>query len=161
MTYVLSFPNNWSQGLSVVSSHSNKEWKPKSTQKQSTGPGVIGTPSKSASPPADALKNLETDSTQLPSHVDISDNENVIIAPHIRVSATDRFRVTFGSVGTEFEPSRNPGFEAVKVAEEPLIDPSGRFVSQKPAVYLFACSVSIVASLSWLCGDIYQFWSSV
>ncbi|XP_017258780.1 GBF-interacting protein 1-like isoform X5 [Daucus carota subsp. sativus] len=114
-----------SGGHQKVSSHSNKEWKPKSTQKQSTGPGVIGTPSKSASPPADALKNLETESTQLPSHVDISDNENVIIAPHIRVSATDRFRVTFGSVGTEFEPSRNPGFEAVKVAEEPLIDPSG------------------------------------
>ncbi|KAK1360286.1 GBF-interacting protein [Heracleum sosnowskyi] len=113
-----------SSGHQKVSSHSNKEWKPKSSQKQSTGPGVIGTPSKSASPPADASKNVEAESTQLPSRIDISDNQNVIIAPHIRVSTTDRFRVTFGSVGTEFEPSRNSGFEAVEGAEELAIDPS-------------------------------------
>ncbi|KAL8098858.1 uncharacterized protein LOC141683832 isoform X2 [Apium graveolens] len=107
-----------------VSSHSNKEWKPKSSQKQSTSPGVIGTPSKSASPPADASKNLEAEPAQLPSRIDISDDQNVIIAPHIRVSITDKFRVTFGSVGTELDPSRNPGFEAVEGAEELSVDPS-------------------------------------
>ncbi|XP_074375771.1 uncharacterized protein LOC141717548 isoform X2 [Apium graveolens] len=110
-----------SVGHQKASSQSNKEWKPKSSKKQSASPGVIGTPAKSASPPAKTSKNLEVESSQLQdnfSRVNISENENVIIAPHIRVSTTDRFRVTFGSMGTEFETSINPGLEAIKDAAE-------------------------------------------
>ncbi|KAK1358490.1 GBF-interacting protein [Heracleum sosnowskyi] len=104
-----------SVGHQKASSQFNKEWKPKSSKKQSASPGVIGTPSKSASPPANMSKNSEVESTQLQdnlSRVNISENQNVIIAPHIRVSTTDRYRVTFGSMGTEFEPSINSGLES-------------------------------------------------
>lgn len=112
-----------------VASQSNKEWKPKSSKKQSsTGAGIIGTPAKSASPP-DVPKDLETEAAQLQdklSRVNISQNQNVFLAAHIRVSETDRHRLTFGSLGTGLK--RNPGVQELEGAEE-YIEPSSRFVS--------------------------------
>lgn len=63
-----------SVGHQKASSHSNKEWKPKSSQqKQSSGPGVnYWNTIKIFSPPADAVKNLEAESVQSPSLIDIS-----------------------------------------------------------------------------------------
>ncbi|XWS18830.1 hypothetical protein CRYUN_Cryun32bG0078800 [Craigia yunnanensis] len=102
----------------------NKEWKPKPSQKSSVNnPGVIGTPKKSASPPADDAKDLDSETAKLQdkfSQVTINENENVIIAQHIRVPENDRCRLTFGSFGVEFNSSRNfvPGFQATGVAED-------------------------------------------
>lgn len=133
-----------------VASQTNKEWKPKSTQKQSSiGPGVIGTPAKLTSPPADVPKNLETDVVLLQdkfSRVNISENQNVIIAAHIRVSETDRSRMIFGSLGTEFESSRNPSFQAIEGAEVSHIEPSARFVSYTSCILVDYLHLSLVVS---------------
>ena len=102
----------------------NKEWKPKSSQKSSVNnPGVIGTPKKSASPPADDAKDLDLETTKLQdkfSQVNIYENENVIIAQHIRVPENDRHQLTFGSFGGEFDSSRNfvSGFQATSTVED-------------------------------------------
>ncbi|RDX65544.1 GBF-interacting protein 1, partial [Mucuna pruriens] len=93
-------------------SQQNKEWKPKSSQKSnSNSPGVIGTPKKaavSASPPAENSGNIESDTAELQdkfSQANIYENQNVIIAQHIRVPETDRCRLTFGTIGTELDSS--------------------------------------------------------
>ena len=123
----------------------NKEWKPKPSQKSSVNnPGVIGTPKKSASPPADDAKDLDLETTKLQdkfSQVTINENENVIIAQHIRVPENDRCRLTFGSFGVEsrlifgsfgveLDSSRNfvPGFQATGVAEDSNAESATRLV---------------------------------
>ncbi|XAR49901.1 hypothetical protein NMG60_11004079 [Bertholletia excelsa] len=92
-------------------SQPNKEWKPKMSQKSSSnGPGVIGTPSKSVHHPSENAKNLEADAAQVldkPSHENNYESQNVIIAEHIRVTESDRCRLTFGSFGAEFDSSRD------------------------------------------------------
>ncbi|XP_028096739.1 uncharacterized protein LOC114296632 isoform X2 [Camellia sinensis] len=89
----------------------NKEWKPKLSKKSShNGPGVIGTPAKSVPHPTENPKDLETDAAQVqdkPSQVNNYENQNVIIAEHIRVAESDRCRLTFGSFGAEFDSSRD------------------------------------------------------
>lgn len=104
-------PHQQLVGHQRVSQH-NKEWKPKSSQKSnSNNPGVIGTPKKaaaSASPPAENSGDLESDTAELQdklSQVNIYENQNVIIAQHIRVPETDRCRLTFGTIGTELDSS--------------------------------------------------------
>ncbi|KAJ7951543.1 GBF-interacting protein 1 [Quillaja saponaria] len=91
--------------------HPNKEWKPKTSQKSSGNcPGVIGTPPKAASPPADNSRVIESDTAKLQnklSQVNIYENQNVIIAQHIRVPETSRCQLTFGTIGTELDSSRN------------------------------------------------------
>ncbi|CAI0385053.1 unnamed protein product [Linum tenue] len=118
-----SRPHQQSAGHQKASQH-NKEWKPKTFQKVSVnGPGVIGTPTKSSSPVGDNSKGLKTDAGDLPhklSRVKINENQNVIIAQHIRVPDTDRCRLTFGSFGVELDSARNfsSGFSTVGVTEE-------------------------------------------
>ncbi|XP_065866801.1 uncharacterized protein [Euphorbia lathyris] len=116
-------PHQATVGHQKASQH-NKEWKPKSNQKTSVGsPGVIGTPTKSNSPQADNSKDLESDAADLQdklSRANIYENQNVIIAQHIRVPETERCRLTFGSFGVEFDSTRNvaAGFQAVGVTED-------------------------------------------
>ncbi|KAK3220370.1 hypothetical protein Dsin_014340 [Dipteronia sinensis] len=116
-----------SVGHQKASQH-NKEWKPKSSQKSNvTGPGVIGTPTKSTSPPVDNSKDLESDAANLQHkvpRVNISENQNVIIAHHIRVPETDRCRLTFGSFGVDFDSSQKfgSGFQAVSATEGSNMD---------------------------------------
>ncbi|KAG8643263.1 uncharacterized protein LOC110626520 isoform X3 [Manihot esculenta] len=116
-------PHQTAVGHQKAAQH-NKEWKPKSSQKSSVGsPGVIGTPKKSSSPPVDNSKDMESDTLGIQDktlQVHVFENQNVIIAQHIRVPETDRCRLTFGSFGTEFDTSWNisSGFEAVGVMEE-------------------------------------------
>lgn len=111
----------------------NMEWKPKSSQKSSVNsPGVIGTPTKSASPPAHDSKDSETEAAKMQdkiSRVNIYENQNVIIAKHIRVPETDRYRLTFGSLGMEFDSARNlvDGFQTGSV-EESNGEPVARLV---------------------------------
>ncbi|XP_050380260.1 uncharacterized protein LOC126797630 isoform X2 [Argentina anserina] len=91
-------------------SQPNKEWKPKSSQKPSSNsPGVIGTPTKSASPPSDASKVSESEDKLQDklARVNIYENCNVVIAQNIRVPESDRFQLTFGSLGTEFDSMGN------------------------------------------------------
>ncbi|KAF5745543.1 hypothetical protein HS088_TW07G01135 [Tripterygium wilfordii] len=87
----------------------NKEWKPKSSQKSAAiSPGVIGTPTKST--PADKSRGFESKVAELQdsfSQVHVFENQNVIIAQHIRVPETDRCQVTFGSFGVDIDSSRN------------------------------------------------------
>lgn len=105
----------------------NKEWKPKSSQKSSgNGPGVIGMPKKSASP-VENSKDMGTELSLLEdkmSRANMFENKNVIIAAHIRVSETDRCRLTFGSLGSDFE-TRKAGYQVSGNAEEPHKEPSG------------------------------------
>ncbi|WCJ39459.1 hypothetical protein M5689_020446 [Euphorbia peplus] len=116
-------PHQAAVGHQKASQH-NKEWKPKSNQKTSVGsPGVIGTPTKSNSPQADNSKGLESDAADLQeklSRVNIYENQNVIIAQHIRVPETERCRLTFGSFGADFDSTRNiaAGFQTVSVTED-------------------------------------------
>ncbi|XP_034900257.1 uncharacterized protein [Populus alba] len=117
-----SLPHQQTVGHPKASQH-NKEWKPKSSQKPSiTSPGVIGTPTKSSSPPTDNSKSMELNAANMQdkfSRVNIHENQNVIIAQHIRVPESDRCKLTFGSFGVEFDPSRNstPGFQEVGISE--------------------------------------------
>lgn len=119
----------------------NKEWKPKSSQKSNlANPGVIGAPAKSVSPPAvnpaDNIEEFKSESANLQDklvRVNIHENQNVIIAEHIRVPETDRCRLTFGSFGTEFDASRNmSGFQAVGTAEESGGEPSASLTTSAP-----------------------------
>ncbi|XP_027125775.2 uncharacterized protein [Coffea arabica] len=106
----------------------NKEWKPKSSRKPTVNdPGFIGMPTSAAASPVDSSKDVGSEAAQLEdklSHVNMSDNQNVIIAAHIRVSETDRCRLTFGSLGADFETTKS-GFQAVPSAEETNMEPSG------------------------------------
>nr|XP_027192497.1 nuclear transcription factor Y subunit alpha isoform X2 [Cicer arietinum] len=105
-------PHQQLVGHQRVSQH-NKEWKPKSSQKtNSNGPGVIGTPKKSVSSPAENSEDIESDTAQLQdkrSQLNVYENQNVIIAQHIRVPEIDRRRLTFGTigVGTELDSLRH------------------------------------------------------
>ncbi|XP_071710481.1 uncharacterized protein [Rutidosis leptorrhynchoides] len=108
-------------------SQANKEWKPKSSKKPSVSEvGVIGTPKKPASTPANNSKDPATESAQLQDkvpHETSPEDQNVIIAPHIRVSETDRCRLTFGSLGINVETPKNSRYEEVRHIEEPLAEP--------------------------------------
>lgn len=116
-----------------AASQPNKEWKPKSSQKLSTGnPGVIGTPSKSKSP-ADESKELpsEADNVQEKlARVDLQENQHVIIAEHIRVPDNDQYRLVFGSFGIESDSSGSlvSGLQAIRGPEELNGESSARFV---------------------------------
>ncbi|KAL0354490.1 UNVERIFIED_CONTAM: GBF-interacting protein 1 [Sesamum radiatum] len=110
-------------------SQPNKEWKPKSSVKPSAnGPGVIGTPAKTVSPPADNSEDLKKEAAQVQnnmSRLNLSENPNVIIAAHIRVSETDRSRLTFGSLGTELDATTNSICATAEGADELSTEPSG------------------------------------
>ncbi|KAJ8560915.1 hypothetical protein K7X08_027105 [Anisodus acutangulus] len=84
------------------------QWKPKLTQKSSvTDPRVNGKPSEGVSLSSKS-EDLEREGSQLQdklSRLNISDN--VIIAAHIRVSETDRCRLTFGSFGAELKSAKD------------------------------------------------------
>lgn len=87
----------------AVSQH-NKEWKPKSSQKTHSNPGVIGTPKKPVSPPAENAEHRESDTVKIQdklSQANISENQNVVIAENIRVEEADRRRLMFGTIGVE------------------------------------------------------------
>ncbi|GLU14267.1 hypothetical protein SLE2022_308480 [Rubroshorea leprosula] len=102
------------------------EWKPKSSRKSITNNlGIIGTPKKAAFPSVSVnnVKDLESEAAKLQdklSQVKIYEDENVIIAQHIRVPENDRCQLTFGSFGVEPDSSRSygPGFQDIGVAED-------------------------------------------
>ncbi|KAG5228994.1 hydroxyproline-rich glycoprotein [Salix suchowensis] len=116
-----SRPHQQAVGHPKASQH-NKEWKPKSSQRSSvTSPGVIGTPAKSSSPPTDNSNDMELDAANLQDkfpQLNIHENQNVIIAQHIRVPETDRCKLTFGSFGVGFDASMTPQFQAVGISEK-------------------------------------------
>lgn len=94
---------------------------------------MIGTPTKSVTPSAENFKDLDSETAKLQdklSSVNINEHQNVIIAQHIRVPETDRCHLTFGSIGTEFDSSRNliSGRQAVGTAEESNVEPAARLV---------------------------------
>ncbi|XP_071731944.1 uncharacterized protein [Rutidosis leptorrhynchoides] len=112
----------------------NKEWKPKSSKKptSATGVGVIGSPKKPASTPANNnnSKELVTEGTNqlqdklAPATTTTHEDQNVIIAAHIRVSETDRCCLTFGSLGIEVEVPQNSGYqEEASYIEESQSEP--------------------------------------
>lgn len=113
-----------------LASQPNKEWKPKSSQKSNAnGPGVIGIPKKAASP-VENSKDVGAELSSLEdkmSRANMFENKNVIIAAHIWVSETDRCRLTFGSLGDDFETGKS-GYQVSGSAEEPHKEPSGRLV---------------------------------
>ena len=119
--------------LSAVAPQPNKEWKPKASVKpNANGPGVIGSPAKTVSPPANNPEDTIKEAADIQdnmSPLNLSKSENVIIAAHIRVSEADRRRLTFGSLGNEFATSSNLVGVAANDIEELSSDPSGRFFS--------------------------------
>lgn len=83
---------------------------------------MIGTPTKSVSPPAHNSEVSESEPVKVLdklSRVHIHENQNVIIAQHIRVPETDRCRLTFGSFGKEFESDSDlvNGYQAGAIVE--------------------------------------------
>lgn len=124
-----------------AASQPNKEWKPKSSQKLSTGnPGVIGTPSKPKAP-ADESKDLHSEAANVQeklARVDIHENQHVIIAEHIRVPDNDQYRLVFGSFGTESDSSGClvSGLQAIRGPEELNGESSTRFVFNLYFLYL-------------------------
>lgn len=112
-------------------SQQNKEWKPKSSQKSSSNsPGVIGTPKKAASSTAENSKDIESNTTELEdklSQVNIYENQNVIIAQHIRVPETDRCRLTFGTIGTELDSlGHQSKYQLIDAAEKTNAESTAR-----------------------------------
>ena len=111
----------------------SKEWKPKTSQKSNiSSPGVIGSPVKSASKPADDLENVDGEADHLEiklSQLSIRESENVIIAQHIRLPDNDRCRLMFGSFGMESDDTENSGSQSAvpDSVEEELQEPSPRF----------------------------------
>ncbi|KAK1434229.1 hypothetical protein QVD17_11148 [Tagetes erecta] len=102
----------------------NKEWKPKSSQKLSvTEVGVIGTPKKSAPSPIKVSKVLATEAAQLQDKLPNHEDQNVIIAAHIRVSETDRSRLVFGSLGIESDLSQSSGFQEARHVDDLHVEP--------------------------------------
>ena len=94
---------------------------------------MIGTPKKSSSPVTDSSKDSEPVAVDLHdklSLVNINENQNVIIAQHIRVPETDRCRLTFGSFGVDLDSTRNfaSGVSAVGSTEENNRESTARFV---------------------------------
>ena len=76
---------------------------------------------------------METDAAQVQdksSLVNNYENQNVIIAEHIRVTESDRCQLTFGSFGTEIDSSRDFVSEShtVRNAENSSGEPSTRLV---------------------------------
>lgn len=124
-----------------AASQPNKEWKPKSNQKSSTGnPGVIGTPSKSKSS-AEESKELPSEASNIQdklSRVELQENQTVIIAEHIRVPDNDQYRLVFGSFGTESDSSGclPSGLQAIRDPEELNGESSARFVFIKFLLFL-------------------------
>ncbi|GMH17580.1 hypothetical protein Nepgr_019421 [Nepenthes gracilis] len=119
-----------------------KEWKPKTSLK-SNGPnsGVIGTPVKSAPPPADNSKTSEIEASQLEdklSQLNIHETKNVIIAQHIRVPENGRCLWTFGSFGVDSGTPGNSvyGSQAVGGAEESMEPSASNFPSSVKQVNL-------------------------
>lgn len=109
--------------LSSVAHHPNKEWKPKASVKPSA---------KTVTPPADNPEHTKKEAAVLQdniSQLNHSESQNVIIAPHIRISETDRCRLTFGSLGAEFVISANSIGMAANTVEELSTNPSGRLFS--------------------------------
>ncbi|KAG5572932.1 hypothetical protein H5410_062698 [Solanum commersonii] len=110
------------------------QWKPKLTKKSSvTDPGVIGKPSEDVSLTSKS-EDLEKEGSQLQDKMSrLNISENVIIAEHIRVSETDRCRLTFGSFGAEFKSAKDLEEESqtessrllVLVSESSTDDPVG------------------------------------
>lgn len=110
------------------------QWKPKLTKKSSvTDPGVIGKPSEGVSLTSKS-EELEKEGSQLQDKMSrLNISENVIIAEHIRVSETDRCRLTFGSFGAEFKSAKDLEEESqtessrlsVLVSESSTDDPVG------------------------------------
>ncbi|KAH0707625.1 hypothetical protein KY290_012142 [Solanum tuberosum] len=110
------------------------QWKPKLTKKSSvTDPGVIGKPSEGVSLTSKS-EDLEKEGSQLQDKMSrLNISENVIIAEHIRVSETDRSRLTFGSFGAEFKSAKDLEEESqtessrlsVLVSESSTDDPVG------------------------------------
>ncbi|XP_042512042.1 uncharacterized protein LOC122087109 isoform X2 [Macadamia integrifolia] len=98
----------------------NMEWKPKSSQK--SNPGVIGTAAP-ISPSANNSSELKSEAAHLQDkilRVNISDDEHVIIPPHLRVPEADRTQLTFGSFGAGLDSMRGfvSGFKEGGSAEE-------------------------------------------
>lgn len=96
------------------------------------GPGVIGSPAKTVSPLEDNPEDLKKDRAQVQddlSRMNLSENQNVIIAAHIRVSESDRCRLTFGSLGSELDTTANSVGVTASGAEELSMEPSGRLFS--------------------------------
>ncbi|GJT07255.1 hypothetical protein Tco_0841717 [Tanacetum coccineum] len=48
---------------------------------------------------------------------------------HIRVSETDRCRLTFGTLGIDIESSKNPGYQEARLVEKSHLEPLARLVN--------------------------------
>lgn len=62
-------------------------------------------------------------------HPTTDEDQNVIIAAHIRVSETDRCRLTFGSLGSEVETPQNSGYQETRHVEESHVEPLARLIT--------------------------------
>ncbi|XXG40792.1 hypothetical protein AAC387_Pa01g1423 [Persea americana] len=108
---------------------SNMEWKPKSSQKSSLiSPSNIGTAATPISPSANN-STISNEVTHLPeklSHVNISEDQHVIIPQHLRVPEAERSQLTFGSFEQGLGSMKGvmAGFHPVDSVEERKDEPA-------------------------------------
>ncbi|KAF1870091.1 hypothetical protein Lal_00017671 [Lupinus albus] len=115
----------------------HKEWRPKSSQKsRNNSPGVIGTSKKATSSTAENSEDIESNTAELQdklSQVNIYENQNVIIAQHIRVPETGRSWLTFGTIGTELDNLRHPSdYQLIEAAEKSNVESTVSFTAPAP-----------------------------
>lgn len=79
---------------------------------------------------------MTTEATQLQDKLPNHEDQNVIIAAHIRVSETDRIRLTFGSLGVESDLSQSSGFQDARHVDESHVEPLARLVNKVIKVVL-------------------------
>nr|GLL23396.1 uncharacterized protein LOC109188171 isoform X2 [Ipomoea trifida] len=112
----------------------NKEWKPKLSQKSGVnGPEPDVEPEKSAAPAnrSDYMEEASSNLQDKISRVNIS--ENVIIAPHLRVSESDKYRLTFGSLDADFQSPNTSAEEQHNEHSESLSASVSDPLSEEPA----------------------------
>lgn len=136
---------------------SNMEWKPKSSQKSSLiSPSNIGTAATPISPSANN-STISNEVTHLPeklSHVNISEDQHVIIPQHLRVPEAERSQLTFGSFEQGLGSMKGvmAGFHPVDSVEERKDEPAVRFVPFLHVTFLVFVPISV--SMLVLCAKL-------
>ncbi|VFQ65491.1 unnamed protein product [Cuscuta campestris] len=111
-----SYQHNSRPNQSVVhqkSAQPSKEWKPKVSQKLvADASEPCEKPGKSAAPASSRPNHIEEETSKLQDKVSrVNISENVTIAPHLRVSESEKYRLNFGCLDADFIPSKTSAEE--------------------------------------------------
>ncbi|KAL6000696.1 hypothetical protein ACLOJK_006422 [Asimina triloba] len=146
-------------------SQPNMEWKPKSSQKSGpSSPGAIGNVAAPIPLSAEQCTTTtspaeETQMVEKLSQVKISENQHVIIPPHLRVPESDRSQLTFGSFGAGFDSSKgfSTGIHTFVNVLEPKDEPAVRTSTQLSGhATQLSYSYNLIKERAWILKSIYS-----